>query len=150
MFQQIFADVNTHMKITYRNTHIPSQLKLATFLRFLATGSYQKSVGNESTSSMSQSAVATIIAECLDIFENPFCHKWVSFERTEGEESAVKEQFYSKFGIPGVIGCVDGAHIRRKSPGMNSRHLFHNRKGYYSLNVMVVSIKCVYSSFLLR
>ncbi|XP_017474344.1 PREDICTED: putative nuclease HARBI1 [Rhagoletis zephyria] len=126
------------MKDTYRNTHLPSQLKLSTFLRFLATGSYQKSVGNESLSVMGQSTVAKVIAECLNIFEEHFCHKWVSMCRTEEKENDVKEQFFNKCGIPGIVGCVDGTHVRIKAPNANCRHLYYNRKGFYSINVMAI------------
>ncbi|XP_055907433.1 putative nuclease HARBI1 [Eupeodes corollae] len=46
--------------------------------------------------------------------------------------------FFEKFGFPGVIGCVDGTHIAIKSPALELRHLFYNRKGFHSLNVMII------------
>ncbi|XP_017464626.1 PREDICTED: uncharacterized protein LOC108358020 [Rhagoletis zephyria] len=55
IFQYILNELQEHMAPSHRSTHLSHQLKLATFLRFLATGSYQKSVGNENISSMGQS-----------------------------------------------------------------------------------------------
>ncbi|XP_036346180.1 putative nuclease HARBI1 [Rhagoletis pomonella] len=138
IFQYILNELKEHMAPSHRSTHLSHQLKLATFLRFLATGSYQKSVGNENISSMGQSTAANVIRECLNIFEDHFCQKWVNFRRNIDEENAVKEYFIEKYGIPGVIGCVDGTHVRIKSPGSDNHHLYLNRKGFYSINVMAI------------
>ncbi|XP_061401150.1 putative nuclease HARBI1 [Musca vetustissima] len=54
------------------------------------------------------------------------------------DESKVKRGFYDIAGFPGIIGCVDGTHIRIKSPGNDVKHLYYNRKGFYSINAMVV------------
>ncbi|XP_065354731.1 putative nuclease HARBI1 [Calliphora vicina] len=121
----------------YRSTFIRADVKLATFLRFLATGSYQQSVGNEVISSSCKTSVCRIIAECLDFFENHICENWIKMVRPEDEHKN-KQEFYGATGFPGVIGCVDGTHIRIKSPGDEQKHLYYNRKGYYSINVMVI------------
>ncbi|CAL2041673.1 unnamed protein product [Caenorhabditis brenneri] len=42
--------------------------------------------------------------------------------------------FKSLTKIPGVVGCIDGTHIRIPAPPENE-HLFVNRKSYHSLNV---------------
>jgi hypothetical protein len=39
-----------------------------------------------------------------------------------------------KFNIPGVIGCVDGTHVRITAPNVDEPS-FVNRKGFHSLNV---------------
>ena len=38
---------------------------------------------------------------------------------------------------PLVLGCVDGTHIQVVSPKRDREAVFINRKGFYSLNVMV-------------
>lgn len=38
-------------------------------------------------------------------------------------------------GFPGVIGCVDGTHIRITSPKKNIQRAYVNRKSYHSINV---------------
>uniref|UniRef100_A0A1I8N8U6 Uncharacterized protein n=1 Tax=Musca domestica TaxID=7370 RepID=A0A1I8N8U6_MUSDO len=40
--------------------------------------------------------------------------------------------------FPGIVGCVDGTHIRIKSPGDELKALYYNRKEYYSINAMVI------------
>ncbi|XP_061391094.1 putative nuclease HARBI1, partial [Musca vetustissima] len=52
------------------------------------------------------------------------------------EIGSSKKHFFQKHGIPGVVGCVDGTHIRVTKP--NDEVLYYNRKGYFSVNVMVV------------
>ncbi|XP_055850460.1 putative nuclease HARBI1 [Episyrphus balteatus] len=47
------------------------------------------------------------------------------------------EYFVEKYGIPGVIGCIDGTHIALQRPTENE-HMFFNRKGYHSLNAMII------------
>lgn len=123
----------------YRSTFVRGDIKLATFLRFLATGSYQQTVGNEFISSTSRSTVCRIIAECLDFFENYVCKDWIKMPGPE-EYTQIKEAFFNSSGFPGIIGCVDGTHIKIKSPGDEVKHLYYNRKGYYSINAMVVNI----------
>lgn len=140
VFIMLLQEMEPQMKEVYRNTHIPAVNKLATFLSFVATGGYQFSIGNEVSSVISKSKVSIIINECLNIFDQHLCPKWISLEKLPQEESAIKEGFYQVGGIPSVVGCVDGTHVRIKSPGDEVRHLYYNRKGFYSINVMVVSI----------
>lgn len=42
-----------------------------------------------------------------------------------------------KFGFPGVIGVLDGTHIAILKPTAEA-HNFYNRKGFYSLNTLIV------------
>jgi hypothetical protein len=41
-------------------------------------------------------------------------------------------------GFPGVIGCVNGTHVRITAPNVDEPS-FVNRKGYHSLNVQATS-----------
>ncbi|KAI8116848.1 putative nuclease HARBI1 [Lucilia cuprina] len=124
VFVMLLEEITPNLKVAYRNTHIPAPTKLATFLLFLATGGYQTSIGNECFSSISKSQVY-------------LCSKWIKLE--DNNDSEVKEFFYNYGGIPGVVGCVDGTHVRIKAPGNERNHLYYNRKGYFSINVMLVS-----------
>ena len=40
--------------------------------------------------------------------------------------------------LPGVIGTIDCTHVKIPCPGGQDAELFHNRKGYFSINVQVV------------
>ena len=37
--------------------------------------------------------------------------------------------------LAGVIGAIDGTHVKINSPGGDTAELFRNRKGYFSINV---------------
>lgn len=139
IFRNLLAILQATSGPSFRSTHIRLDVKLATFLRFLATGSYQQTVGNEILSSTCKATVSRVIAEFLEIFENNICENWIQMVRPE-EENIIKQAFFDTTGFPGIIGCVDGTHIRIKSPGDSLKHLYYNRKGYYSINAMVVRL----------
>ena len=63
----------------------------------------------------------------------------ICFEMTEEEKIQSKKWFFERTGFPSVIGAIDGTHINIIRPTENE-HLFFNRKGNHSLNVMVVII----------
>lgn len=127
------------MKKISRSSSVPAIIRLSTFLKFVASGGYQLCVGNECVSFMSKSKVSELITECLDIMEQYLCPQWIVLEKSQEEEEKIKQSFFGSGGLPGVVGCIDGTHVRIKSPGINEQHLYYNRKGYYSINVMAVS-----------
>ncbi|KAL7745052.1 hypothetical protein ACLKA6_008119 [Drosophila palustris] len=47
-----------------------------------------------------------------------------------------KQHFDQKYGIPGIVGCIDGTHIKTMKPG-SAEQVYFNRKGYFSINAMV-------------
>ncbi|RUS74331.1 hypothetical protein EGW08_017901 [Elysia chlorotica] len=49
-----------------------------------------------------------------------------------------KEQFYRAGGMPNVIGCVDGTHVRIQAPHGNHAQEFLIRKNFFSINVRIV------------
>ncbi|XP_036317345.1 putative nuclease HARBI1 isoform X2 [Rhagoletis pomonella] len=53
------------------------------------------------------------------------------------EKRALRDYFYNKFKIPGIVGCIDGTHIQITKPHINE-NLFFNRKGYFSMNAMLI------------
>lgn len=50
---------------------------------------------------------------------------------------AVKNLFNVRFLII-VVGCIDGTHIGLQKPTVNE-HMYFNRKGFHSINAMLVS-----------
>jgi len=48
-------------------------------------------------------------------------------------------QVYQVSGLPGVIGAIDCTHIAIQSPGGQDAEIYRNRKGYYSVNVQLIS-----------
>ncbi|XP_055380518.1 putative nuclease HARBI1 isoform X2 [Condylostylus longicornis] len=112
-------------------------IKLGAVLRFLSEGSYQKGVANDLYTGLAQPTFSKILKEVLATLEAEICSSLIKFPE-ENERNEIKLAFYEKFGFPGVIGCVDGTHVRIITPSKNHQHLYYNRKGYHSLNVMLV------------
>ena len=90
---------------------------------------------------MSQSKISSVITDLLEIFEKKICPVWINLQRSEEDVMRTKLFFLENYTIPGVVGCVDGTHVRIMSPGDSVKHMYLNRKGFYSLNVMVVRLK---------
>ncbi|XP_017482366.1 PREDICTED: putative nuclease HARBI1 isoform X1 [Rhagoletis zephyria] len=63
---------------------------------------------------------------------------YIKFPSTVEEKQAVKEKFYQEFRFPGVIGAIDGSHIKLKTPSKDIEHVYVCRKGGHSINVQVV------------
>ncbi|XP_067628904.1 putative nuclease HARBI1 [Eurosta solidaginis] len=147
-FCSLLNEMKDHFRKRVRGTAVPPILKLCATLRFLADGSYQKCCGNDFSVGLAQPTTSIVVKEVLDIIEEHICAKWIKTQMTAEEQSASKIAFYSKTGFPGVVGCIDGTHVRIISPIKEMQHLYLNRKGYYSLNVMILcdykmSIRCV-------
>lgn len=104
----------------FRGARIHTDVKLATFLRFLATGRHQRTIGNGYVSSTSKVTACRIVGILLfETFINPH---WINMPDSE-EERRITEAFFNGTGFPGIVGCVDGKHISIKSPGATVRHL---------------------------
>lgn len=128
------------MRNGVRSTCVSKTIKLAATLRFLAQGSYQLSVGKDFHIGLSQPVVSAVLCETLKALETAICPKWIRFKMTQNEKTEAKVEFFQKTGFPGVIGCVDGTHIKILAPSKQDQHLYYNRKGFFSLNAMIVSI----------
>ncbi|CAG2219630.1 HARBI1 [Mytilus edulis] len=59
--------------------------------------------------------------------------KWPSEQRKRD----IKQGFYDNGGFPGVIGCIDGTHVRIAAPSSDEPS-FVNRKGFHSINVQAI------------
>lgn len=45
----------------------------------------------------------------------------------------VKSEFFKLHGINGVVGAIDGSHVKIKRPASKHHYVYYNRKGDYSL-----------------
>lgn len=115
-------------------------IKLAAALRFFAEGAYQKGAGNDIFVGVAQPTMSKILSKVIDVFEEHVCPSAITFPTNEQEKNSIRLGFFEKTGFPGVIGCVDGSHVKIIKPSIDVQHLYYNRKGYHSLNVMVVCI----------
>jgi nuclease HARBI1 len=118
---------------THRNEALSVENQLACALRYYATGSFQQVVGD--TLHVSVSTVNRVITRVSTALTNKL-NEHVKFPNA-GERDIQKQMFYNIVGFPGVVGAIDGTHIRIKRPSENPVQFF-NRKCYYSINVMAV------------
>ncbi|KAL0881061.1 hypothetical protein ABMA27_002192 [Loxostege sticticalis] len=106
-------------------------------LSFFATGSYQRSVGMGKY--LGQTTVSKYVAEVTNALTCPgVLNRHIHFPISIQERNEIKLKFYTKFGIPGVLGCVDGSHFHIFQPTKAVEHLYFCRKNFHSLNVQVV------------
>ncbi|CAB3221877.1 unnamed protein product [Arctia plantaginis] len=126
-------------------------MKLLIALSFYATGSYQSLVGQSAFHNVSQATVSRAVGQVTKALNDPtIYHKYVRFPLAQQDRNDIKAKFYHKFKIPGVLGCIDGTHVAILRPHVHEERYF-NRKGYHSLNVMIVcdsdlQIMCVDAS----
>lgn len=99
--------------LTRRNRAIQAVDQLLIALRFFATGSYQRVIGDifhveQSTVHRIVHRVATEIAKLKGTYiKMP----------TTSEQLSIAHEFYGIAGMPRIIGAVDCTHIKIKSPG---------------------------------
>lgn len=137
------------------STAVQPILQLAATFSLMASGSFQHCVGNDFLIGLSQSALCKISNRVLKEMECKLCPNNVKFEPEDSFQCI--ESFSSKYNIPGgillknnicvtstlimtfpVIGCIDGTHIGMQKP-CDNEHMFFNRSGYHSLNIMIVN-----------
>lgn len=127
-----------HMHNTDNVVAISPTLRCFAVFNFLATGSYQRSVGQSFFLSMSQQAVSIAVNEvCMNIVQH--LGHIIRFPRTQEEKNVLKAQFMEQYGFPGTIGAIDCTHIAITAP-IEEEHNYVNRKGYHSKNVQIVLI----------
>lgn len=134
--QQLITDLTPHMTPEVRAGRIPIQIRILGALRFFAQGSYQKAVGDDFNTCMSQPTFSRALSEvCLAL--ETIAPQWIKFPLTDAEKQLKKEEFMAKFEFPGVIGCIDGTHVAIVPP-QNDEHIYFNRKNYHSKNVQII------------
>lgn len=116
---------------------ISKELKIFCALRFYATGSYQRSVGEEGTINLSQTVVHRAVHEVTHAIVQSMAAEYIKFPITLEERNRIKGHFMEKWNFPGVIGAIDCTHIAILKP-QEDEHNFINRKGYHSLNCQII------------
>lgn len=133
----MLSEIKDHVDSCHTNG-ITAKEKLAAVLRFFAEGNYQYGTGQDFHIAIAQPTFSKALAELLKVMERILCPKWIRLEMTEEEKQRAMRYFFDKTGIPRIVMCVDGTHIKLIPPKID-RNLYYNRKGFYSLNVLLVS-----------
>ncbi|KAJ8721093.1 hypothetical protein PYW08_006558 [Mythimna loreyi] len=98
-------------------------------------GSYQTLIVQSVFHNVSQTTVSRAVRQVTEAL-NSILLQYVIWPKHVQDQNKIKTQFH-KFGIPGVLGCIDGTHIAILRPVEHEERYF-NRKGYHSLNVMII------------
>ena len=124
---------NDLQRETKRNQALSPTLQILVALRFFASGSFLQVIGD--TVGLPKSSVSRAVSDvslALAKKQGEFI-SWPS----PVEIQEVKRGFYDNGGFPGVIGCLDGTHVRIQAPTANEND-YVNRKGFHSINVQAV------------
>lgn len=107
---KLLEELGPHMIQGERHTKLSIETRILAALRFFATGSYQKCVGEEHNIAISQPAMSNTISEVARATE-AIAPRWIKFPTDAQRKQDVKFQFMERFGFPGVMGVVDGTHV---------------------------------------
>lgn len=87
---------------------------------------------------LSQQSTSRVISETLDALVTPaFVSRFIKFPTRDADIRRTKDEFRQYHGFPGVVGAIDGTHIRIIAPKEYEAE-YVNRKQYHSINVQLV------------
>lgn len=133
---ELINELQPFLPNSSRRHAIPSNIIVLSALRFFATGSFQRSVGQDILSALSQTSVSRSVQVVATALNN-IAHKHIKFPKRE-EFPALKVKFMEKYQFPGVIGLIDGTHVKISAPKYEVEHVYYCRKGGHSKNVMII------------
>ena len=120
---------------TERSYAIPPEIKVLILiaLQFYACGTFQRTVGD--TIKISQSSVSRIV----NLVSTSLSRKLAEFVRwpLNTDIPNIQRGFFNIAGFPGIVGLIDGTHIRITAPSEHEEQ-YVNRKNFHSINVQVV------------
>ena len=120
---------------TRRSHSLSAEEQVLITLRFLASGSFLEVIG-DTFGSYDKSTVSRVVrrvTQALAAKVNDF----IKFPATRAERDEIKQGMFKVGGFLCKIGCIDGTHVRIKSPSQNESD-YVNRKGFHSINVQAI------------
>ncbi|KAL2099436.1 hypothetical protein ACEWY4_005916 [Coilia grayii] len=116
---------------TRRSNAIPVSIQVLSTLAFLATGSFQREIGDRS--GVSQPSLSRIMPSVLRAI-NSLAGRYIQFPYDDAQQTVIKMAFYGIAEFPNVVGAIDCTHVRLKPPSVGD-YAYINRKNFHSLNV---------------
>lgn len=113
---------------------IPVPVQVLSTIGFLATGTFQREIGDRS--GVSQPTISRMMPDVLAAIKS-LAPRFIRFPYGDDRQTMIKREFYEIAGFPNVIGAIDCTHVRLKPPSVND-YAFINRKNYHSVNVQVI------------
>lgn len=97
----------------FRNNSVTPINQVLTALRFYACGSHQNCIAD--FMGVNQSTVSRIVTKVTRAIAN-LCPRYIKMPTNE-DTIHTENKFYQVARFPGVLGCIDGTHVRIQSPG---------------------------------
>ena len=120
---------------TEKNHALSPELQVLIALRFLATGTFHRVMGDlvgiERTTAGKK--IRKVIHALAGLRE-----RFVKLPVTRRDVEATKRDFHRLAGFPEVLGAIDCTHVRIICPALPDNERYRNRKGYMSINVQAV------------
>ena len=116
---------------TNHGSPIPLRVQVLAALRYLGSASLQLTVAD--SLGLSQPTVS----RCVQRVCSSLYNKMDQFIKWPVSTVAAKNEFFAISGFPGVVGAIDGTHVRIQEPKLNPNS-FINRKYFPSINVCAV------------
>lgn len=95
-------------------------------------------VGSDKCTALSQPSISRFLSKYTRILSQNLSLRYIQFPRTQNEIEATKRDFLNQYGVPGLIGLVDGTHVKLSGLKREIEHRYVNRNGDHSLNVQIV------------
>lgn len=152
VFEVILGQVAGYPEFIKRNqiifggqTQVNAEKTILIALWTLATPESYRSVGDRF--GVGKSTVFKCIHLVVDIVIRYLCRMFLKWPREEEREGLSFS--YRTYGLPNVLGAVDGCHIRIKKP-IENPHDYFNRKKYFSVvlqgicasNLQFIDVDC--------
>lgn len=119
---------------THRSNPLPPHVQVLSTLDFLATGSFQRELGDRV--GISQPSISRTLPRVVDAIIQRATH-YIRFPYAVEEQVPVKTGFHNIAGLPNTIGAIDCTHVRIKAPSPD-HFPYLNSKQYHSINVQLV------------
>ena len=94
---------------TRRSRALPVAIQVLTTLGSLATGTFQREVGDRS--GITQPSMSRMMPSVLEAIKS-LTEEYIRFPFSEAQQTVIKRQFYEIAGFPNVVGAVDCTHVR--------------------------------------
>ncbi|XP_059221894.1 putative nuclease HARBI1 [Stomoxys calcitrans] len=133
--KKIIGLIKNDIELSKRGHGTPAELQVMIALRCWGCREVQDDAGD--LHGLAQPTVSRI---CNRVSRALARHgmEYINMPTSLEEQAVIMRDFKAIRNFPGVIGAIDGTHVKIKKTGGDLAQYYINRKGFYSLNVQVV------------
>ena len=137
LFQELVNTVGPiiQRKDTFFRRALPSGLKIAITLRYLATGNSYTDIHYGFR--LGINSVCLAVPEVCQALLDVYADEYMACPIEENEWRKHAEDFSRRWNFPHCCGAVDGKHVAIRKPA-NSGSVYHNYKGFFSVVLMAL------------